>query len=1309
MPTAVLGPEAGPRPISAEKKKVNDEPLRIVLTSLDQNVDAFAREAAHKELKKKEGGPFWKRMAKSAWKELSHESQVVKMTAQKRAEIFDPTKGNGNLLHHQGKSDKEMRQAVVERYGSEYGEHLIHEGETYHNLNKAESEGNEGVKQIRQDLQEILRDIAMGRVVDDESAQMMLNEKVQGWKESKISQQFIGEGNMLASNVIARGRELEGMVKSAEGLSELDKELMVEAQLAKMEIVAGEARVGSREEIKSTLSERVAEKLRGVPFLNEGRIAAVTSAVANEATIAAVMSVGIYAAKRGASLAGKVIAPGIGAGVVAAIKERNRLRDDRKLEARRADAGEAAPEAPDDSELSRGRKLLKKVGIGKSEDEYRAEVAATLYEAKPVEELLDDLGKFYNDSGELNIQKPEDFEAAMKAIGQVRARIQLGDRTDARLISFAGTEPEKMEARRFDLDLAMAKLETDMKKLVDNPVARGMLDIPLEDGKTPDQKFEELFAAQRNIAEGQIMGEMKAKDRLFNKLVAKQAFKRALMTTFAGAAIGGAVKYGTDAAREAFSAIKGTFDSPAFTNGPSMKLASFETNSDGSSIPGHAGSAVPEHGGSSVPTHGGTSVPEHAGTNIPGHAGTSVPEHAGTNASNAATPSRGGTSVPSHGGTSVPSHGGSDVPGHAGTDTPSHGGSSAPEHAGNAAPSHGGTAENLNNGEASRLTETSKLNMPHGYEAKVEGNGTVTITDPEGKSYSGLGLNKDGSLTQEAQNALREHGFIVQDHHEVVPGPPDVTHSEVTATQFVKNHPEMKTVSVTNFFVNKDLKHSDLNEFGLQNHFSSNGNITVDIRSMTANGSFNGNSGVNWHEAAKGGHIKLYVSASPGTQSHAFEYTFNTDGTLVIDKNDPAASLFKDGKFVGGFERVALNAGKLPNGHENVASLATEVGTHEEHIRDTIKTPTFKSVHTYTVRPTATPSSFVSTAPPPATGTPFVVPIPMARRRAEEDEPEPDTTSTTAGVTGGTTTPPAGDSSGVGATSTPEGGPEAGANTNTNAGNELDTGANSPNSGPNTANPDNGTNPNTSQNTGDNENSNTNADTNPDSSDANGPDNSANQQSANPEDAYFKSLDDEALDTPTGYDFAGWGKLGMRERKQAVRFINAATAELGDKDKAAVIARAQELAQAAATGSNGNMATLYGESLNILKQSAERVERDANKGPNASSYLENLSAETRDMPPFPRLNSYGANARKLAARIYWDMIAQNPRPANPTSSDLKSWYKSILRRAQGAAVAGQSDTNLTDAQKVQFGEAQAVLNGARNVLNKDSYWDAYFS
>jgi hypothetical protein len=882
--------EAG---IAVPEIKANDDPLRIVLTSLDQNIDAFAREAAHEKLAVQHEGPLWKRMVKSVWGNLSREYQVVKATNEARDEIRE----NENLLHHQGKSDAKWREAVVGRYGSEYAEHLIHEGETFHNLNTPEAQQDPNAQRIRGDTLDLLRRYAKGEILDEVSLELMQGRMVEGWRDEGISQQFIGEGEFLAHNIGEMAQQVKAALDSVDGLSAIDRDARLEEILANAEIVTGEARVGSRTEIDSTLSERMAEKLRGVPFLSEGRIARVTSVVGNEMFVAAMLSASLGVAQRGFSTATKVIAPGVGAGIVAGVRERNALLRERGLAARRADAGMESDPA----------------------NKAQAELDLTLYEARSAAEMLGDLGNLYNETGELNIMDRDTLDQALLLQADIRARTEVSDRTGARLISFAGVEG--MEGERFDLDLAMAKLEVDMRKLFANPVAQGMLDIRSE------ETFDVVTAAQREIALGMLTGEMKGKDRLFNKLAVKRVMKVALTTTLMGGAVALGVKEAAEAAVSAYQSVEQFAHELFAPNTSSLDMQPVSYTTDGSVGVGTGGSVgVPETQGSvGVPeeVHGSVGTPEATGGSV------GTPETVGAN--------------------------------------------------------------------THQISETAKFNFSeNGYQVNTEG-GQVSVTTPSGEVISGLELNKDGALSQSALDSLQAHGLNVSDAKESVVGKPEVTHTKVTSTEFVRNHQkEMEKIHITKWFDNNTSRF-DLNELGLQNQVNANGSLTVSIQGMTADGSFHGNSGVNWHEAARGGHMRVYLSASEGSQSHAFEVAIGADGKAVIGADSPARALFDDhGKFIGGFEQVALNGGEAEDGTQNIAVLATAVGEHKGTLTDTHETQTILTGHTYTVASTQPlqPTAFTSPTVPYAGPVP-VVPLTGRRNlgRANQAAPTPGPTA----------------------------------------------------------------------------------------------------------------------------------------------------------------------------------------------------------------------------------------------------------------------------------------------------------------------------
>lgn len=193
------------------------DPLRIVLTSLDKNIDNFAREAAHEKLAKKHEGPFWKKAVMSFWHNVTREYQLVKATQEAREEILK----SGNLRHHHGKDDAPWKEATVSRYGSDYGEQLIHadRGETYHKLGAEEAEQDPSAKRIREDMLDSVRRYAKGEIADRASFEMMQDRKAEKWREEGIGKEYIGEGQLLTHNAFDMAEQAKATSDSAKSRS----------------------------------------------------------------------------------------------------------------------------------------------------------------------------------------------------------------------------------------------------------------------------------------------------------------------------------------------------------------------------------------------------------------------------------------------------------------------------------------------------------------------------------------------------------------------------------------------------------------------------------------------------------------------------------------------------------------------------------------------------------------------------------------------------------------------------------------------------------------------------------------------------------------------------------------------------------------------------------------------------------------------------------------------------------------------------------------------------------------------------------
>jgi hypothetical protein len=886
------------------------QPIKVVLAGLDKSAEQFAREAAHEKLAKQERkGPLFKRIVKSVWHTMTREYQLVKETQKAKADIEE----NNNLRHHQGKDDTKWREDTTRRFASEYGEAMIHAdaGETYHNLSDPEKAEDKNIKRMRENIENLLARYARGDIPDRANFDKAAEEMQEAWRKENISQDYIGEGKMQATNIGDMAEQVKVMLDAAEGLSAVDKELRLRAILDKTEIIVGEAKVGSNIEIEATMAERIAEKMKGVPFINENRFAKVSAFLQNPLIVGAMVA-GAYAlGQKGLAY----LVPGLGTAIVAAASEYHATLDERDLMDRREDNDQTANE----------------------KNKRQMELEMTRLKGREVGELIDDIGSLYNEHGELNLEDAADFKRAYEIAGEIMARMHLYD-LGKRVINFADESSENIASRRFDLDLALAKLEADMS-LYENP----------EDTHT------EAIAEEIDFVIGALEQEISAQDRLAKKIALNRAAFKFVTVAVTTTLTAGVAKYLPHVVEHVVDAVREYFGGTA----PDMAPASVESPLTGNDVP----DVSTEYGADS------SQVPD-VSVEYGADGTVEVPDVAVEYGATGAAPSPEVPDISTEYGRTgtVPSAEVPDVSGDYGGET--------------------------KNGGEFKASETTTVNLPEGFTETTAGN-QVIVTSPGGETFTAI-MNPDGSLSQESVDQMQSAGYKVDVHSDIVNGPPEVKTQTVTASEFVKSHPEMKPVEVEEFMVNEKEKVSDLNELGLNNTANKDGSVTVSISGMTAEGSFNGKSGVNWHEAAKQGHMNLYISASKDSQLQCLELAFDESGKIDIPADSPARAFFDNkGNFLGGYERAAVTGDVTPDGVTHVASLATEVGKNQGTFTETVKVPTAKTVYSYTITPPNNMSeqSVTIVDAAPKVGYPFPgLPLWGRRRLGEPDKDGEDVT-----------------------------------------------------------------------------------------------------------------------------------------------------------------------------------------------------------------------------------------------------------------------------------------------------------------------------
>jgi hypothetical protein len=304
--------------------------------------------------------------------------------------------------------------------------------------------------------------------------------------------------------------------------------------------------------------------------------------------------------------------------------------------------------------------------------------------------------------------------------------------------------------------------------------------------------------------------------------------------------------------------------------------------------------------------------------------------------------------------------------------------------------------EGMQNAQVLELGEHAKVTLPEGFNVEMNGSQAV-VTGPNGQTFA-VAMNPDGTIPQGTIDTLKAQGFIVVDQVSTVDGEPKITHEKVTAAEYYQNHKQdMVKIKHAMWYDNNTVGRYDLNELGLHNNLRSNGDILISVKGMTSEGSFHGSSGADWKDAAADGHMKIFISAAPGSQAYAYELPVGPDGTVVLSNDHPARALFDaKGEFIGGYQHASIEGGTTADGAKKLATLATVVGTHAGEFNDTIVTPTKVTEHAYTIVP-PTPMDPTGAAEHAPDDGP-IIPVPIyARSRlgdAKQGTPPAETAAT---------------------------------------------------------------------------------------------------------------------------------------------------------------------------------------------------------------------------------------------------------------------------------------------------------------------------
>lgn len=459
------------------------DPREFDLVLVDQSKDAkdAARIEADARLTNElnEGGRF-RRFVKSIWKgNIAKDYYRQKYQTQAHNEIV----ARQDILVHESTSQEHRDSAMyatIQRFQSDYTE-MVHTeaGETKHDVDES--------TEIAQSLKTIIRDYAEGRL-DDESLREERARVLQAYREQNGTE-LAGPGLVQVDNMLEVAQAVKGAVSQGES---------IDAIIDGMRVISGESRAGVRTAVEFDRVDKVIEKLSGTKL---GLVLGSEATIAAATIAASVLRLG---SKKAVGAAAMTVAPGVGTSLLAAARERKRVKEDRQQHAR---------------EMAQG----KLVQEGSSR---REEMEGSRYETVAASELIDGLNSYL---GEHALDGDDALQAALDQLAAVQTREELSDARSIDLISYSSAV--SVEDERFRLALARAQLKVALGSRLDDDAKQR---LGIENSATLD----EVLTARSEQFISTFEEDIDAKDAAFRKLRNRRVAIAAAQGAVAGLTLG---------------------------------------------------------------------------------------------------------------------------------------------------------------------------------------------------------------------------------------------------------------------------------------------------------------------------------------------------------------------------------------------------------------------------------------------------------------------------------------------------------------------------------------------------------------------------------------------------------------------------------------------------------------------------------------------------------------------------------------------------------------------------------------------------
>lgn len=464
------------------------QPTRIDVAFVDQSYDAkqAARDEADRRLTEElnQGGGF-KRLVNGIWKgNMAKDYYRLKYARQAEADISQVN----NVLAFEADEDRsnQSRQATVDRFTSQYEETIHTEAGERRETLDSELELTQEIKQLIRDS--IEQNLSEDAIIERRTRILMAYRDAHG-------NDLLGAGIATADNLLAVRAATLGAIENGETLDDL---------IDNMRVMVGESRSGVRTESHYNMVDRAIEKL------NRTKIGSLVGpeVVATATTLAA--SLLRFGSQKVISAAAMTIAPGVGAGVWAGLRENKRVKDERAQHSR---------------EMAQGK-------VFTAGEKRREQMEWTRYETSAAADLIQTLDDRFND--QVDFTDADQFQAALDALGATQLRIQLSDSRNIDLISYSATE--SIEEERLALDIAMAQAKTMAELHLDaNRVALGV---------GPDASLQTILNQRTEAYIENVEGDISEKDRAFKRLKARRVAVATASGVISGLTIGLAAQEG---------------------------------------------------------------------------------------------------------------------------------------------------------------------------------------------------------------------------------------------------------------------------------------------------------------------------------------------------------------------------------------------------------------------------------------------------------------------------------------------------------------------------------------------------------------------------------------------------------------------------------------------------------------------------------------------------------------------------------------------------------------------------------------------